>query len=42
MKKEGAGKIGEILDQRPGEVEARLRQNPIIEDSEQEMKFLSL
>ena len=32
MKKEGAGKIGEILDQRPGKIRAKLRQNPKTED----------
>ena len=39
MKKEGAGKIGEILHQRPGEVQARLTQNPKTEDSDVETKL---
>ena len=42
MKKEGAGKIGENPDQRPGMIGSKLRQNPAIEDSHVEMEFISL
>ena len=42
MKKGGAGKIGEILHQRPGEVEVRLTRNPTTEDSQEELKIISL
>ena len=42
MKKEGAGKIGEILDQRPRPIRAKLRQNPTTKDSDVEIQIISL